>query len=130
MEVGAAAVLVTEKLTGVEEPATVAVTVYVPAMVFAENAGDVAMPEEFVVTVAVVLPPIPLGRKERKRPWVRTVLNVPLGPELGAVKVTEAPLTGVPLPSLTVTWKFVEKLVFTVVECEPPPVTEGAQPMS
>jgi hypothetical protein len=53
----------------------------------AVNVGDVATPEALVVAVAVT--PVPA--------------NVPLGPELGAVYVTVAFATALPLESVTVT---------------------------
>jgi hypothetical protein len=52
----------------------------------AVKAGEVATPEELVFTLAVVAPPA----------------NVPLAPEAGAVNVTLAAGTGLPLASVTV----------------------------
>ena len=69
----------------------------------AVNAGAVAMPLAFVRTVA-------------------DPLNVPLAPLPGAVKVTEAPETGLPLASFTVACSAVPNAVFTVVLCGVPAV--------
>ena len=52
----------------------------------AVNFGEVATPEEFVLTIAVAPPPA----------------NVPLAPEVGALKVTLAPEIKLPLESFTV----------------------------
>ncbi len=57
----------------------VAATVYVPAVAFAVNAADVAMPLEFVVALVVFVP---------------ESANVPLAKVDGAVNVTTAPETG------------------------------------
>ena len=55
-------------------------------MLLAAKAGAVAMPEELVTTVAVLLPP---GK-------------VPPGPDAGAAKVTATPLTTFPNESDTI----------------------------
>jgi hypothetical protein len=61
----------------------------------AVKAGAVATPFELVVVVIVVAPP---GK-------------VPLGPVLGAVKVTTVLAIGLPVPSRTVAAKLVPKVV-------------------
>src|SRR5438094_7215872 len=66
---------VNEKFAGVDRPAIVAATVYDPAIPFAVNTGAVAMPLAFDATVA-------------------DPANVSLAPLAGAVKVTDAPGTG------------------------------------
>jgi hypothetical protein len=70
----------------------------------AVNAGAVAIPLALVDTLAVVDPP-----------------NVPLAPVDGAVNVTVAPLTGLPL-RVTVACKAVVKAVLTVALCDVPAV--------
>ena len=60
------------------------VTVKLPALPFAVNAGAVAIPDALLVTVAVPL-------------------NVPLAPIVGAANVTETPETGLPKLSLNLT---------------------------
>ena len=65
-------------------PAADAVTLYVPAKLFATGTGDVAMPAESVTAVTEMLPP-----------------NVALGPTDGAVKVTVTFATGVADASIT-----------------------------
>jgi hypothetical protein len=62
------------------------------------------MPLELVTAVAVAEPE-----------------KVALAPELGAVKVTVAPPTGL-APLITVTWREVEKALLTVVACGVPAV--------
>jgi hypothetical protein len=69
---------VSAKFAGFKTPATVAVTVYAPAVLLAVNTGAVATPCPFVLTVAVVPTPV----------------NVPLAPLVGAVNVTTAPPSG------------------------------------
>jgi len=73
---------------------------------FAVNAGAVATPLAFVVTVAVVEPPA----------------NVPLAPLAGAVNVTATPPSRLLLASFTVAASVVAKLVFTVALCGVPEV--------
>ena len=58
-----------------------------PAVALAVNRDEVASPFEPVMSVSVALP---------------LVAKVPLAPLEGAVKVTEAPLTGLPSTSVTV----------------------------
>ena len=48
--------------------------------------------------------------------------SVALAPDEGAVKVTVAPLTGLPPPSVTVTCNAVVNCVPTAALCVPPPV--------
>jgi hypothetical protein len=71
--------LVRLKLTAVRAGA-LAVTEYVPLVVFAVKTGEIASPLEFDDTWAVVEPPA----------------KVPLAPVVGAVKVTVTPETGLP----------------------------------
>src|SRR6185369_6034787 len=71
-----AAVFVKAKVTGAS-PDTAAVTLYVPILLFAVRMGDVAIPDELVVAVAVVLPP-----------------KLALAPLEGAMNVTEIPASG------------------------------------
>ena len=71
---------------------------------FAVNAGAVATPLAFVVTV--LDPP-----------------NVPLAPVAGAVNVTVAPLTGFPLPSFTVAASTTGNGVLIVTLCGVVPAT-------
>src|SRR5579875_1580653 len=95
--------LVSENVAGAA-PSTLAVTVYDPAVVLAVNAGAVARPPASVVTTAVVPPPA----------------NVPPGPAAGAVKVTCAPPTGSPEPSVTRACRADPNAVPTVVLWPPP----------
>ena len=81
---GAPVVVVRLKLAAVVKPATLDVTLYVPSWLLAVKAGAVATPLVFVVAVAVEEP-----------------ANAPLAPVEGAVNVTVAPLTGLPLASVT-----------------------------
>src|SRR5262245_10127130 len=104
--VGRGTVFVRLKLAGVDDPDTVAVTVYVPPVPFALKAGAVATPLAFVGTLAVFKPPV----------------NVPLGPLAGAVNVTVTPLSGLLLASFTVAANAVAKLVLTLALCGVPAV--------
>jgi hypothetical protein len=79
-------VFVKAKEAGADAPLTVAFTVYDPAVALAVKAGEVATPEAFVFTVAVVPPPA----------------KVPLAPEAGALNVTLAAETKLPPASFTV----------------------------
>ena len=81
------AVFVSAKTAGVI-PGFAAVTLKLPAVVLAVNAGAVAIPDAFVVIVA-------------------DPLNVPLAPVTGAVNVTITPLTGLPKESVTTTCRAV-----------------------
>jgi len=84
----------------------VAVTLYEPPDAeFAVNVDEVAWPFESVVSVSTKVP---------------VLVNVPLGPDAGAVKVTETPLTGTLLPSTTVTTSFAPNSVLTVARCGVP----------
>ena len=73
-------------------------------MLLAVKIGEVAMPCELVVTVAVVVPPA----------------KVPLGPLAGTVNVTLTPLRGLPLPFVTVATKGAANAVLICADCEPP----------
>src|ERR1700733_629160 len=67
------------KLADVATPATLAITMYVPDFPLATRAGAVATPFAPVKVSAVARPE-----------------KLPLGPVVGAVNVTAAPLTGTP----------------------------------
>jgi len=95
--------LVSKKLAGVDTPDTVAVTVYDPAVVLAVKPTD-ATPCAFVVA------------------GFPKTAKIPLGPFAGAAKVTVAPLTGLPLASLTVTCSAVAKAVLIAILCGVPAV--------
>src|SRR2546427_92877 len=96
---------VSARLAGVAAPTTAAATLYgPPAILLAVNTGAVATPSELVV--AVLTPPA----KE------------PLGPLVGAVKVTVTPLTGLFPESFTVACNCVVYAVLTVALCGVPPV--------
>ena len=96
---------VSAKLAGVATPTTEAATLYgPPAILLAVNTAAVATPSELVV--AVLTPPA----------------NEPLGPLVGAVKVTVTPLTGLFPESFTVACNCVVYAVLTVALCGVPPV--------
>jgi hypothetical protein len=80
-EAGAPVVLVRLKFAARITPGTEAVTTYGPAVPFAMNAGEVAIPFTSVVAVAVL---------------EKVLENVPPGPVVGAANVTTTPLVGVP----------------------------------
>src|SRR5579871_756435 len=82
---GAPARFVKLKAALVATPVVLAVTVKPPAWPLAVSAGAVATPFALVTAVAVADPP-----------------KVPVGPELGAVKVTVTPLMGALDPLTTV----------------------------
>ena len=85
--------------------ATKADTVYgPPAVPLAVTVGDVARPEASESTVTTLVPPA----------------KVPLGPLLGAKKVTIAPGTGLLLASLTFATKGAENAVLVRALCPPP----------
>src|SRR5438309_267337 len=95
-------VLVRENVAAEPTPATVALTVYAPAIPLAVNTADVAIPEAPVT--AVLVPPA----------------KVPLGPEPGAENVTVIPLRTVPLESLTIAERGAENAVLIVADCGVP----------
>jgi hypothetical protein len=100
MTLAAPAELVRLKFT-VVRLAAAAVTVYGPPEVpFAVN-GALAIPLAFVATVMVVVP----------------LLNAPLAPEPGALKVTFTPEIGLFEASLTVTASGLPNAVFTATLC-------------
>jgi hypothetical protein len=101
-EAAEAALFVRLNVAGVATPATVALTVYVPAVPFAVNTAEVATPFAFVVAVLTPL------------------ANVPLAPVLGAVKVTVTPLTGLDELSFTVTANGAENAPLIATLCEAP----------
>jgi len=84
--------------------------VYAPVVVFAVNVDDVATPVELVVSVSVAVP----------------LAKVPLAPLLGAVNVTDTPLTGLPLLFVTVADSAVPKAAPTVALCVAPAVAAMA----
>src|SRR3984957_13845713 len=104
-EGGGVPVLVRANPAEVETPATLAVTVKLPVWPLAVSAGAMATPLPFVVAVALLDPP-----------------NVALAPLTGALKVTVAPFTGLPLPSFTVAWSNVPNAVLTAALCVTPAV--------
>jgi hypothetical protein len=87
-------------------PATLAVTVYVPATALAVIDGANARPAELVTTVAELPPP----------------LKVRLAPELGAANVTCTPPIGALAPSFTDTCKRFVNGCRTIAVCPVPPV--------
>ena len=95
--VAAPAVFVRLNRAGVPTPATNAVSVYAPAVPFAVNTSEVAMPVATVALTSVLAAP---G-------------NVPPAPAGGAANVTEAPLTGLLNASLTITERGSGNAVFT-----------------
>jgi len=99
------AVLVRLKLAGVVTPATVAITVKLPADAFAVNAGAVATPLALVTAVAVAEAP-----------------NLPLAPLPGAVNVTVTPLNGLLLASFTVACSAVAYTLLIAALCGVPAV--------
>jgi hypothetical protein len=101
IDAAAPAVFVSEKLADDETPATVAVTVYEPAVAVAVAVTD-ATPLEPVV--AVVEPSDALAAPE------------------GAAKVTVTPETGLPFASSTVAESDAPNAVLTVADCDAPPV--------
>jgi hypothetical protein len=78
----------------------------VPPVAFAVNVGAAACPLASVFTSATATPPV----------------NVPLAPLPGAVKVTMAPLTGLPPLSFTVACRLVVNAVVTGAFCGVPAV--------
>jgi hypothetical protein len=96
-------VFVKLKLVVAVAPATEAATVTVPITPLAVNVFDLATPLESVESVSVFVPPA----------------NVPLAPDAGAVKVTNAPLTGDP-PMVTVATNGAANAVFTIADCGEP----------
>src|SRR5262249_11837073 len=101
---GAPGMLVRVKVAGVTTPATVAVTVYAPAGVFAGDAGAGGPPGGFGGSVA----------------WPA---NQPLAPLPGALNVTPTPGMTLPKLSLTTACRAVAKAVLTVVLWGVPAVT-------
>jgi hypothetical protein len=103
------------KLAGVSVP-TVAVTAYAPGVAFAVNNCEVATPLTLVVSVSVAAGGV--------------VANVPLWPDVGAAKVTDAPLTGFELLSVTVATRGFVNCVLTSALCPLPlvAVTVAAAP--
>ena len=87
---------------GLVTPATVAVAVNVPAVVFASNRGEVATPDASVVSVACVLPPgklapaLPAPDPDAPAP--------PPPPPEPRLKVTLTPSRGAPVASVSFTW--------------------------
>lgn len=104
--IGGGVVFVRLKLAGDETPAVEAVTVYAPVVVLAVKTWEVAAPLEFVVSVSVAA--------------TGFVAKVPLAPVDGAVNVTETPLTGLPLPSVTVATRGLPNATPTTALCPLP----------
>lgn len=102
---GATAAFVRLKTAGVPTPTAEADTEYAPAVPFAVNTAEVAMPEAFVT--AVVTPPA----------------NVPLAPLPGAAKVTVTPLSGLDPESFTITTSGETNAPPTVAVCGDPLIT-------
>ena len=94
---------VSENAAGLTAPVTDAVTAKLPAVPFAVSRGAVAIPLLSVATVAALL-------------------NVPLGPEGGAVKDTAAPPTGLPARSRTCACSSMGNGIETVVDCGVPEI--------
>jgi hypothetical protein len=109
IEMSAPVMFVRVKLAGVATPATVAVTVKPPVVVFAVNVDEVAMPLAFVVSVSVV---------------VEFELNMPLAPVPGAVNVTDAPVTGFELLSTTFATSGAPNAALISASCRDPLATE------
>lgn len=82
---GSPGLLVSEKIASGVTPDTEAATEYAPAVLFAVNICDVAMPDALVT--AVLTPPA----------------KVPVAPVAGALKITVTPETGALAASLTAT---------------------------
>jgi hypothetical protein len=104
IDAGAPEVFVRLKLTLAVAAAKLAITVWAPTVPFAVNTDEVATPLALVVSVSV---------------FVEFEAKVPLAPEAGAVKITNAPLTGAP-PINTVATMGAAKAVLTAALCELP----------
>jgi hypothetical protein len=104
IDAGGPEVLVRLKLVVAVTPATLAVTTTAPIVPFAVKADDVATPVASVVSVSV---------------FDALVANVPLAPVPGAVKITNAPLTGDP-PIVTVATSGAEYAVLSAALCGVP----------
>ncbi len=96
------ALFVNAKAACATTPTTLAFTLYVPALLLAVNAADVASP--FSSVVAVFTPPA----------------NVPLAPLPGTLNVTTTPAIGLPLPSVTFATRGRPKAVLMSVFCGVP----------
>jgi hypothetical protein len=103
IDAGGPDVFVRLKLVVAVTPATEAVTVSAPSVPLAVNAVEVTMPLASVGSVSEFVP----------------FANVPLAPVDGAVKVTNAPLTGAP-PIVTVATNGAANEVLTGVLCGAP----------
>ena len=101
-------VLVSEKITAA--PRALALTEYVPATLLATGTGETAWPLGPVGTITDAPP-----------------LNVALGPEAGALKVTGTPGTPTPL-AVTVATRAEPKEVLTTAFCIDPPVAAIEEP--
>jgi hypothetical protein len=104
IDAGGPEVFVRLKLVAAVTPATLAVTTSAPIVPFAVNVDDVATPVASVVSVSV---------------FDVVVANVPLAPVAGAVKITNAPLTGDP-PIVTVATNGAENAVLSAAVCGVP----------
>src|ERR1035438_9454910 len=97
-------VFVRLKLVVAVTPATPAITISAPSAPFAVNNDELATPLALVVSVSV---------------FVEFEANVPLAPVAGAVKTTNAPLTGDP-PIVTVATNGAPNDVLTAARCGVP----------
>jgi hypothetical protein len=113
---GAPAAFVNTKLAGADTPAIIAVTVYGPAVPFAVNTADVAMPLALLIAVVTV---------------EAVSVNIPLASLGGAVNVTVTPLTGFWPLSKTVTTRRAANGVLMGALCGVPliAVTEAGAPV-
>src|SRR5579872_3534699 len=103
MEAGGPAILA--RVNVVERPAALALTTKDPAIPFAVNTVEVAIPDASVTTV--LIPPA----------------KVPLAPVAGAAKVTGTRLTPLLFASLTITCNRFGNAVLTEACCSEPPTT-------
>jgi hypothetical protein len=104
IDAGGPEVFVRLKLTVAVVPATKAVTVLAPSVPLAVKVDEVTTPLALVVSVSV---------------FVEVDANVPLAPVAGAVKTTNAPLTGCP-PIVTVATNGAANGVLSAVVCGVP----------
>jgi hypothetical protein len=104
IDVAGPEVFVRLKVVVAVTPATLAVTALAPTVALAVNTDEVATPLALVVSVSV---------------FDALVANVPLAPVAGAVKTTNAPLTGDP-PIVTVATSGDPKAVLIAALCDAP----------
>jgi hypothetical protein len=106
IDAGGPDVLVRLKVVVAVTPATEPVTGSAPMIPLAVKVDEVATPLALVVSVSVL---------------VELDAKVPLAPVAGAVKTTNAPLTGCP-PSITVATRGAANAVLSLALCGDPPV--------